>query len=165
MASKSQQLQIRVTPEQKAELKRLAAGAGQDVSVYVLSRALPQGRVRFGAIVRALRQGEDQRYALAELNDLLAGLTRDQLHDCVAVAPLELWDLSQRLQNYVAAMVEQAAHQRGALPPPWVRDVTPLESPYFTTPLKGLRLHLLRAAPVPFKRRNIFVDSGVGDRV
>jgi len=26
-------------------------------------------------------------------------------------------------------------------------------------------LHLLRAAPVPFKRRNIFIDSSVGDRV
>ncbi len=31
--------------------------------------------------------------------------------------------------------------------------------------LAGLRLHLLRESPVPFKRRNIFIDSSIGDRV
>jgi hypothetical protein len=43
--------------------------------------------------------------------------------------------------------------------------VPPLDEPHFATPLRGLRLHLLRASPVAFKRRNIFVDSSVGDRV
>ncbi len=165
MSTKSQQLQIRVTPEQKAQLKRLARGAGQDVSGYVLARTLPKARMRFGEIIRALRDREDYRFALAELNDLLSGLTRAQLPDAVAVAPPEIRDLSPFLQNYVAAMVEQASHQREVPAPSWGRDVPPLEAPYFATPLRSLRLHLLRAAPGPFKRRNIFVDSGVGARV
>lgn len=165
MSSKSQQLQIRVTPEDKAAIRRLARDAGQDVSGYVLSRALPEARRRFAEIIRALRDADDHRYPLAELNDLLAGLTRTQLPDAVAVAPLELRELSPFLQNYVAAMVEQASHQRGLPAPAWPRDVPLLEAPYFATPLRSLRLHLLRGAPVAFKRRNIFVDSGVGARV
>jgi hypothetical protein len=46
-----------------------------------------------------------------------------------------------------------------------VRDVVPLTEPYFPTPLKSLREHLLIAAPIPFKRRNIFVDASIGQRV
>jgi hypothetical protein len=69
------------------------------------------------------------------------------------------------LRNYVAATVELAAHQRDVPPPSWVLDVEPLETPHFATPMAGLRLYLLRAAPVPFKRRNIFIDSSIGDRV
>ena len=165
MSTKSQQLQVRVTPDEKAALKRLARSAGLDVSSYVLARALPTARARFDEIIRAIRDGEDHRFALAELNDLLSGLTRAQLPDAVAVAPPEMRDLSPLLQNYVAAMVEQACHQCQVPPPAWGRDVPPLEVPYFPTPLRSLRLHLLRGAPVPFKRRNIFVDSGVGARV
>jgi hypothetical protein len=46
-----------------------------------------------------------------------------------------------------------------------VREVAPLEEPHFGAPLQSLRLHLLAASPVAFKRRNIFVDAAVGDRV
>ncbi len=165
MQAKSQQLQIRVTPHEKAALKRLARGAGQDVSRYVLSRALPEARTRFGEIVHALLTGEDHRFALAELNDLLANLTPAQLPDAVAVVPLQIEDLSPLLQNYVVAMVDQACHMQDVPVPAWGLGVPPLEAPYFATPLRSLRLHLLRAAPLPFKRRNIFVDSGVGARV
>ncbi|MGH7555806.1 MAG: plasmid mobilization protein [Longimicrobiales bacterium] len=165
MSGKTQQLQIRVTLRQKAALRRLAREAGHDLSSYVLARVLPEPRLRFGEIVRALREGGDHRYALADLNDMLSGSTRAQLNDAVAVAPPELRDLPPFLQNYVAAMVEQASHQRDVLPPTWVRDVPPLDEPYFATPLRSLRLHLLREAPVPFKRRNLFVDSAVGARV
>ncbi len=77
----------------------------------------------------------------------------------------DLARLSPYLRNYVAAMVELAAQQQDVRPPAWVRDVEPLETPHFATPLAGLRLHLLRMAPVPFKRRNIFIDSSIGDRV
>jgi len=165
MTTKSHQLQIRVTPSQKAALKRLARAAGQDVSGYVLSRALPEARLRFGEIIRALKAGEDHRFALAELNDLLAGLTPGQLPDAVAVAPPGLGELSPLLQNYVTAMVEHACSRRSVPAPPWGRDVAPLETPHFPVPLHSLRLHLLRAAPVVFKRRNIFVDAAVGARV
>jgi len=163
MATKSEQLQIRVTREQKLALKQLARRAGVDVSSYVLSRALPEARSRIAEVLPALRQQRDYRYALAELNDLLSGLTSAQFED--AVADLEIEGLSAFLQNYVAAMVEHAANRKGTAPPKWVHSVVPLEEPYFAVSFARLRPHLLRSAPVAFKRRNIFVDSTVGDRV
>ncbi len=69
------------------------------------------------------------------------------------------------MRNYVAALVEQAARLKEVAPPDWVRHVVPLGQPHFATPLKSLRMHLLTSAPVRFKRRNIFVDSGIGARV
>ncbi len=93
MSTKSQQLQIRVTPEQKAALKRLAEGAGQDLSSYVLSRALPDASARFTEILEALHRGEDPSFVLAELNDLLSTLAPIQLLDAVAIAPPELGGL------------------------------------------------------------------------
>lgn len=62
-------------------------------------------------------------------------------------------------------MVEQAAHQKSTPAPQWLSDIEPLTEPHFAAPLANLRLHLLRASPVPFRRRNIFADSGAGDRV
>lgn len=165
MSTKSEQLQIRITPEQKAALRRLARTAGQDVSSYVLARALPVASVRFGHILRGLHDPEEQRFVLADLHDLLSSLTPAQLPDAVDAAVGEVRDLSPFLQNYIAAMVEHACHQRGVPPPSWVRQVPPLAEPYFATRLPGLRLHLLRSAPVAFKRRNLFVDSTVGARV
>jgi uncharacterized protein (DUF1778 family) len=163
MAVKSQQLQIRVTRDQKAALKRLARRAGVDVSSYVLSRALPPNRSRIAEILPALLREEERRYALAELNDFLSALASAEFRD--AVADVELEGLPSLMQNYVAAMVEHAANQKGEAPPGWVRDIEPLEEPYFAVPFPRLRPYLLRAAPVAFKRRNIFVDSTVGDRV
>jgi uncharacterized protein (DUF1778 family) len=163
MASKSQHLQIRVTPREKATVKRLAAAAGQDVSAYVLARALPPASRRFEELLTLLGEGEDHRYVLAELNDLLLALAPAELREGVAHA--DLARLSPFLQNYVAAMVEQACDQRGVAAPTWTRRIVPLDTPYFAAPLKSLRLHLLRAAPVPFKRRNLFVDAAVGARV
>jgi len=163
MSAKSQQLQIRVTARQKAALKRQADAAGQGVSSYVLSRLVPPDQDRFAAILRALETDADRRFALAELNDFLHALAPVEFAEAVARAALE--GLSPWIRNYVAAMVEQAADQKNIAPPAWARDVAPLDTPHFAAPLKGLRLHLLRAAPVPFKRRNIFVDAGVGARV
>lgn len=163
MATKSQQLQVRLTPRQKAALKRQARRAGLDVSSYVLSRVLPAARSRFDEILRALRAEESPSFALAELNDFLHELGPAEFPE--AVADVELEGLSDFLRNYVAAMVEQAANQKRQAPPPWVCDVAPLEEPYFAVRFSSLRPHLLRAAPIAFKRRNIFVDSAVGDRV
>ncbi len=160
---RTKQLQIRVTPAEKAVLKRLARRAGQGVSAYVLSRALPKARLRFEELVRSLADEGERRFALAELNDLLSGLMRAEFLDAVSAAPSG--DLSPYWQNYVAAMVEQAAQHKDVSPPRWLSDIEPLTEPHFVVPLGSLRLHLLRASPVPFRRRNIFVDSGVGDRV
>jgi hypothetical protein len=163
MTRKSEQIQIRVTPHQKAALKRRAEHAGQDVSSYVLSRTLPPGRTRFEEIIRALRTEPSHRFALAELNDFLSTLAPAEFPEAVSRADLD--NLSAFLQSYVAAMVEVAATNKGIMPPAWAADVPGLDEPYFATPMRGLRLHLLRSAPVPFKRRNLFVDSTVGDRV
>lgn len=160
---KTQQLQIRVTPEQKAALARLARRAGQDVSSFVLSRVLPLAAHRFGELLHALRDADRAPFALAELNDLLTDLAPRELAELAAGA--EIRGLSPYLRNYVAAMVELAAHRKGIPPPGWVREVEPLGKPHFATPLAGLRLHLLQASPVPFRRRNLFVDASVGDRV
>lgn len=163
MASKSEHLQIRVTPRQKAVLKERAAAAGQDVSSFVLERVLPPADRRFAELLTLLRSGAEDDYVLAGLNDLLSELAPGELREAVAHADLS--GLSHLLRNYVAAMVEEACYLQGVPPPDWTLRVAPLEEPYFATPLKSLRLHLLRASPVPYKRRNIFVDSGIGARV
>ncbi len=163
MATRSAHLQVRVTAAEKESLKRLARSAGQDLSGYVLARALPLYRLRFEEILRSLGQEDDHRFALAELNDFLTALAPVEFPQAVEHA--DVAPLTPFVKNYVAAMVEQAAHLKGVPPPSWVRRVTPLEVPRFATALRSLRLHLLGASPVPFKRRNIFVDASVGARV
>ena len=100
---------------------------------------------------------------LADLNDLLSGLTAAAFTEIVD--SLDLSELTPFLRNYVTAMIEQAGNQKGVPMPAWTRHVEPLEEPYFATPLASLRPHLLRAAPVAFRRRNLFIDATVGDRV
>jgi hypothetical protein len=162
MAGKSEFLQIRVTPKQKAALKRLARSAGFDVSAYVLMRALPQRRAPWDALVAALADDPAPSHRLAELHDLLAAASASEFDEVVGSGPpsgAALW-----LRAYVAAMVEHAAHEKGVAPPAWVMEVPALEVPWFATDLKALRPHLLRASPVAFRRRNLFVDATVGAR-
>lgn len=163
MPKRSAQLQIRLTPEQKKTLRLLADESGQGMSSYVLSRVLPDTQRRFAEILDELRDAQTERFALAELNDLLTGLGSGELRRSVEHADLS--GLSPYLANYVAAMVEHAARRHEDAPPAWTRAVEPLERPRFATPLASLRPHLLRASPIPFKRRNLFVDSSLGDRV
>jgi hypothetical protein len=163
MPAKTSQLQIRVTAQQKSMLRQRARAAGLGMSAYVLARALQAPGDRFGVLVRDLVAAEDPKLPLAELNDLLAGLTPAEFTATVGVAPVA--GLSPYLANYLAAMIEQAAHLKRVEAPAWTRDVAPLDVPHFVTPLRSLRMHLVRHAPVPFKRRNIFVDSSIGSRV
>jgi hypothetical protein len=163
MGAKSEHLQIRVTAREKALLKRAAAAAGQDLSTYVLARAIPPARVRFAELLALLGEGAEHRYALAELNDFLTALAPAELRDAVDHAEMDR--LSPFLQNYIAAMVEQASSIKRVQPPAWTAQVAPLDEPWFATSMNSLRLHLLRTSPVPFKRRNIFVDASVGSRV
>jgi len=160
---KSAQLQIRLTPAQKALLKRRARAAGQDVSKYVLSRVAPDSAVRFETAVAALAGPKSERFALADLNDLLAELPAAELARTTehGLPP----GLSPLTRNLVAAMVEHAATLKRTSPPAWAREVPPLESPWFATELGNLRAHLLRVSPTAFRRRNLFVDATVGDRV
>lgn len=103
---------------------------------------------------------EKPAYVLAELNDLLANATGAQIESLAAPSIADPY-----LANYVAAMVEQAAHLKGVRPPSWTAAVAPLARPVFAAPWMALRAHLLLESPVPFRRRNIFIDSSIGDRV
>jgi hypothetical protein len=165
MANRSSYVQIRVTAAEKARLRRLADAAGRDLSSYVLARALPANRLRFRELLEVL-EGEGEagaRLALAELNDFLTTLAPVELDD--ALADADPSRLSRFVAAYVAAMVEVACHGKGAAPPPWTGRVPALPVPWFASPLRGHRLHLLRTSPVPFRRRNLFIDASVGARV
>lgn len=120
--------------------------------------------MKFAHLIKSLGDENERRFALAELNDLLTGLKPAELTQVVSTPP-RLEGLSLYLQNYVAAMVEQASHQKAVPAPAWLNTIRPLQEPHFAANLAGLRLYLLATAPVPFRRRNIFVDSGIGDRV
>lgn len=161
--SRTTQLQIRVSAAQKAGIRRAAEQAGLDMSAFVLSRALPAPEMRFRACVEDCAGPAPPAFGLAELNTLLAGWTAAQLRDAIAVAPTTA--LTPFLSNYIAAMVEQACERLSVRVPGWVRAIEPLAEPAFGSALKSLRLHLLTHSPAPFRRRNIFIDATVGDRV
>ncbi len=62
-------------------------------------------------------------------------------------------------------IVEHTAAIKGVDPPRWLLTVEPLGAPWFASSLKSLRLYLLTHSPPAFRRRNLFVDSSVGQRV
>lgn len=160
MGNKTSQLQIRVSPEQKVALKRLASEAGVSVSAYVLSVVLPSTQEEFQAQVRALASSIDRSKALSDLTLFLSGLSPAEFP--TAVADLDLSKLSLTLQNYVAAAVEQEAQRKQLDPPGWVASVPAPDQPNFAWDLPSLRPHLMRVTPLTFKRRNVFV-AVVGD--
>lgn len=159
---KTAQLQIRVSPEQKILLKSRAEHLGLSLSAYVLSRLLvvaPQG---YPELLSALASGGQERFALAELNDLLSAISGSEL--TTSLTPPQP-GLSARLENQVAAMIEHAASLKGVAAPAWCASIPPLPTPWFASELESLRAHLLSVSPVAFRRRNLFVDASVGDRV
>jgi len=160
-SAKSAQLQIRISPAEKAAIQRAARRAGMDMSAYILARVLPALPRRFQDLTEACRDRQGARFALAELNSWLAGLGAGELREAVAAPPPAL---TPYLANYVAAMVEYACAQHGVVPPVWTRAVAPLAEPVFGSALMSLRLYLLTHSPAPFRRRNIFIDATVGDR-
>src|SRR5206468_4452340 len=155
-------LQIRVSPAEKAAIRRAARRVGLDMSAYVLARVLPAPARRFQDLTGACADSHGARFALAELSSWLAGLGRGELEQAVASPPPAL---TPYLANYVAAMVEYACAQRGVTPPAWTDAIAPLTEPAFGSALLSLRLYLLTHSPTPFRRRNIFIDSSVGSRV
>lgn len=161
-AARSDQLQIRVSPAQKAQIRRAARTAGLDMSTYVLARLLPAAALRFQQLTEACADDRLGRFALAELNSWLASLSTGELPEAVASPPPRL---TPYLANYVAAMTEATCAANGVEPPSWVGTTSPLAEPVFGTTLMSLRLYLLTHSPAPFRRRNIFIDASVGSRV
>jgi len=161
-AAKSGQIQIRVSPAQKAAIRHAARRAGLDLSAYVLARLLPPQAHRFQDLAGACADPRDERFALAALNSWLAGLAAGELREAVASPPPRL---APFLANYVAAMTEYACAKSGVAPPSWINETAPLAEPVFGSSLMSLRLYLLTHSPAPFRRRNIFIDASVGSRV
>jgi len=159
---KTAQLQIRVSPAQKRAIQQAAARAGVGMSDYVLSRVLSVPATQFQDAVRDC-VGPEPRSALAELNTLLAKLSAVELRE--AVAERAVVSLTPFLANTIAAMVEFACARRGVALPSWTRDIEPLNEPAFGSMLLSVRLHLLKSSPAPFRRRNLFIDATVGNRI
>lgn len=161
--SKLSQLQVRVSEDQKSAIRAAAERAGMDMSAYVLSRALSMPEREFQESIAALSGPQAPSFALAEINSLLSRVTAAELREATASAPAV--ELSPFLANYVAAMIETACERRGLPVPSWVRSIPPLASPAFGSTLQRLRLSLLTHSPAAFRRRNIFIDASLGDRV
>jgi Protein of unknown function (DUF1778) len=161
-ATKTDQLQIRVSRAEKSAIQRAAVRAGLDVSAYVLGRVLSRPAEDFRRAVAGTGQGEE-RFSLAELNALLTRLTAAELADAVADGMPQ--NLAPPLANTIAAMVEMACARRAIPVPAWTHDIAPLAQPLFGSTLQSLRLHLLTHSPAPFRRRNIFIDATIDDQV
>ena len=123
-ATKSAQLQIRVSPAEKAAIERAARRAGLDMSAYVLERVFPRLPGRFAELVEGCHKSENERFGLAELSSWLGALSSAELRD--AVASPSAPGATPYLANYVAAMVEYACARRNIPPPPWTREIAPL---------------------------------------
>ena len=122
---------------------------------------------RFQALARALAGAQAEpshrRLRLADLADHLRALPPESFRDAVAAAPDAPLDADTL--NHVAGMIELAAERRGQAPPPWTARVPPAPLPSFASALGSVRLHLLTRTPVALRRRNIFADASLDDRV
>ncbi len=162
MPMKGTQLQIRVSPEEKKRIRAAAKAAGVDMSRWVLEKIFPPLESLFQRRVANLRGGPDASYAFADIHDFLAALSGPELE----IAASEKPDLPQSAfyANYLAAMIEFACYQKGVPPPSWLQDIEGLQNPHFGSELPSLRLYLLISSPLPFRKRNIFIDSSIGSR-
>jgi uncharacterized protein (DUF1778 family) len=157
------QLQIRVSAQEKARIREAAKRAGLDMSSYVLRCVLSRAADQFQEIVARLEGAPVLSLGLADLNRFLSRVTASELRDAVAWLPDV--QLSALEANYLAAMVETACARLNVPSPVWLRGIAPLEEPVFASSLQTLRLHLLTRSPAAYRRRNIFVDSTLGDLV
>lgn len=161
--NKTEQLQIRISPQEKAQIKRAAKAANLSMSDWLLTKLLPGHQRRFHRLVAGLNNSTQASFTLASLNDFLAQLTPDEFWGAVCEKP-RLPD-DEYLRNYIAAMIETTANNNKVDAPDWVYDIQPLNKPRFGSDLKSLQLYLLTHSPPPFRSRNIFIDSTVGDRL
>jgi uncharacterized protein (DUF1778 family) len=160
---KSAQLQIRVSAAQKAAIQRQAERAGLDMSAYVLSRVLSLPADQFQACVAICVADDKAEFGFTELDAFLRKLSAAHIREALASAPLIT--MTPYVANFVAALVELACARHEVSAPAWTHSIAPLPKPVFGSALLRSRLHLLSHSPPPFRRRNIFVDSGAGAQV
>ena len=163
LMKKKSQLQIRVSEAEKELIRAAASRAGKDMSTWILNTVLSVPERQFRELLKLLGKRPNPA-VFAELIDLLCSLSVQEFTAIHNPEP-ELELLDRYLQNYVSALVEQRANQLGLSAPKWATSIPVLDKPVFGTDLKSLRPYLLTHSPVAFKRRNIFIDSALGDRV
>lgn len=134
-----------------------------NMSDWILTKAFPTAQMGFQDLLAEIAASASPSFAFAELLELIGPLGADEFES--AVSELPEVGLDRYWKNYLAATVEHAAAMKRAKAPSWTRDVIPLEEPAFGSPLESLKLHLLVNSPPAFIKRNIFIDSNVGDRV
>lgn len=164
MPPKSTWLQIRLSPEDKSRLKTAAEHAGQDLSTYVLTKALPQHESEFAKHIAWMLETPDSHVPFAECVDYLQTLPAARGAE-LAQKPQRLDELPVHTQNLVCAWVEHRAALWGVRSPAWVLDVPALDRPYFGSDLINLRPWLFLVSPTVYRRRNVFVERGLGWRL
>ena len=162
---KSEQLQIRVSKQEKAAIRGKAKSANQDMSEWILSQIFPDTSKTFQKLLDELKvkKKQERSYVLAAINDFLAELSPGELTR--AVSDVESAKLGDFELSYVSAMVEYICNIKGVQVPDWALNSPCLTAPYFGSDIQSLRLHLLSNSPAPFRKRNIFIDSSIGDRI
>ena len=134
-----------------------------NMSDWILTKALPTAQTSFQDLLAEIAASKMPTFAFAELLELIGPMGVDEFESAVSEPPAV--ELDRYWKNYLAATVEHAAAMKRAKVPGWTRDVIPLEEPAFGSSLESLKLHLLVNSPPAFIKRNIFIDSSVGDRV
>jgi len=97
---KTTQLQIRVTPAEKAEIERAARRAGLGMSAYVLGKLLPNQSGRWRGHLQDILKADDTRIPLAALSHWLANLAAGELAGALEAPPPA--SLPEHLANTVA---------------------------------------------------------------
>ena len=161
--AKNQQIQLRISAREKGMIMQAALRAGMTMSEWILETVLPAKQQRYQTLIRKIATAKEHSYVFAELNDLLNVSSAKELESILATPFVAKLDSYQ--QNYLAAMLEVAAHKRSVKVPLWLSEIPGLDDPVFGTKLNSLRMYLLLRAPAPFRRRNIFIDATIGDRV
>lgn len=157
MSRKTSQLQIRISPDQKATLKRLAAEAGVNVSQYVLRTVLPSTEAEMARHAEALGPRSGRGRAFADLRKYLSDLPLERFTEAAQAFSSDDWPTV--IRHHVAAAVEECAARHAARAPRWTRELAPLDRPHFSWEARSLRPHLMRITPVFLKRRDVFRDA------
>lgn len=148
---------------EKQWIQKKAKELDLDMSVWVKQLLFSQKNQTYMNLMDAISNSKFSKEALAHFNDFLDRLPAKDFVETVMEIPGIFKDTFHG--NYIAAMVEMAAHQKKVAPPSWTKKYTGMEEPYFASSFENLRFHLLVSSPIPFRKRNIFIDSTIGDRI